>query len=73
MWQARQIWNCHPDKERRMWGSDISLVVESKLSLHVGMDVLPSDGRLEHVLGALMFLKLYTGQKTLCSLEGGVE
>ena len=39
----------------------------------VTMDLLPSDGRLEHILWALMFLKLYTGQKTLCSLAGGVD
>ena len=39
----------------------------------VTMDLLPSDGRLEHFLWALMFLKLYTGRKTLCSLAGGVD
>ena len=31
----------------------------------VTMDLLPSDGRLEHLLCALMFLKLCTGQETL--------
>ena len=39
----------------------------------VTMDILPSDGRFEHLLWALMFLKLYTRQKTLCSLAGGVD
>ena len=41
--------------------------------MSVTMDHLPSDGRLEHFLWALMFLKLYTGQKTLCLLAGGVD
>ena len=42
------------------------------LSILVTMDLLPSDGRLEHLLWALLFLKLYTGQKTHCSF-GGVD
>ena len=39
----------------------------------VTMDLLPSDGRLQHLLWALMLLELYTGQKTLFSLAGGVD
>ena len=39
----------------------------------VTMSLLPSDDRLEHLLWVLMFLKLYAGQKPLCSLAGGVD
>jgi hypothetical protein len=36
-------------------------------------DVVPYGGKIEHLLWALMFLKLYSKQASLCSLAGGVD
>ena len=35
--------------------------------------LLPEAGRVEHMLWALMYLKVYGRQKTMCTLAGGVN
>ena len=34
-------------------------------------DLVPAGGTFEHSLWTLMFMKIYGGQKPLCSLAGG--
>ena len=35
--------------------------------------LLPEDGRIQHMLWALMFLKIYSSVRSLCALAGGVD
>ena len=36
-------------------------------------DLMPAGGTFEHLLWTLMFMKIYGGQKALCSLAGGIN
>ena len=36
-------------------------------------DLLPEGGRVEHMLWALMWLKVHGRQRTMCTLAGGVD
>ena len=36
-------------------------------------DLMPAGGTFEHLLWTLMFIKIYGGQKPLCSLAGGIN
>ena len=79
LWRARQIWSRDPDKERAESSEEGDF--RSFFGCLVGVfltcwgmldktDLLPQGGRLEHLLWALMFMKLYSGQKALCALAG---
>ena len=35
--------------------------------------LLPDGGTIDHLLWTLLFLKMYSNQKALCSLAGGVD
>ena len=79
---ARKIWG--RDKEntraiatedrdfREMFGcgAQTACILWQLLSSHC---VLPIDGRMEHYLWTLMFLKIYAKERTLCTLAGGVD
>ena len=79
MWRARQIWKRNPDKERAFSSEDgdfraffgcsvgVFLTIWNML---ITTDLLPCNGQLEHLLWALMFMKLYSGQQALCALAG---
>lgn len=77
--KARVIWSRDPDKERSTGVEDDDfrayfgcgvLVCLSLWSLLVRMDLVPPGGTMEHLLWTLMFMKIYTGHKILCSLAG---
>ena len=36
-------------------------------------DLMPAGVTFEHLLWTLMFMKIYGGQKPLCSLAGGID
>lgn len=79
LWRARQIWSRDPDKERAQSSEDEDFraffgccagTFLTAWSMLIKTDTLPVDGRLEHLLWTLMFMKLYCGQKALCALAG---
>lgn len=82
MVRARAIWGRDPDKERSFrtediqfreffgCGANVFLVLWDLLDTN---DLIPEDGTMEHLLWTLMFCKLYTTQKALCALAGGVD
>ena len=82
MWRARQIWSRDAEKQRAFASEDADFraffgcrveVFLTLWSMLVTTDLLPDGGQLEHLLWTLMFMKLYSGQKALCSLAGGVD
>ena len=36
-------------------------------------DLMPAGGSFEHLLWTLMLMRIYSGQKPLCSLAGGID
>ena len=80
--KAREIWGRDPNKARSLGTKDLEfrsffgcgpLVFLSLWSMLITTDLLPPDGTIVHLLWTLMFLKMYSTQKTLCSLAGGVN
>ena len=79
---ARTMWRRDPKKERSTNTEDrdfreffgcslfVSGVVWETL---VKNDEIPHNGCLNHLLWALMFMKVYGKERTLCSLAGGVD
>lgn len=79
---AREIWRQDRDCKRALSSKDrnfcesfgCSLIVcHSLWILLVKTDYLPANGKLNHLLWALMFLKIYGTEKIMCSLAGGVD
>ena len=78
---ARGIWNKEGKKAKSAMTEDrdfhecfgCGLHVTSELwDLLVKENVLPESGCYYHLLWALMLLKIYGKEKTLCTLAGGV-
>ena len=76
---ARILWNRNPEKVRSTQTEDVEfratfgchvLIVRSIYKLLYSEDLLPEGGKLEHLLWALMFLKIYAGFKDLASRAG---
>lgn len=79
---ARDIWRRDRYRERAFSSEDREFrenfgcsvrVCHSLWNLLKKTDNLPSNGRLEHFLWALMFLKIYGTEKVMCSRAGGVD
>ena len=49
------------------------LVASTLWDLLVKENVLPENGRYNHLLWTLMLMKIYGKEKTLCTLAGGVD
>ena len=79
---ARRIWQRDPYKQRAVSSEDDDfrsffgcgpIVFLSLWNLLAISNAVPDGGTIEHLLWTLMFLKLYSGQKALCALAGGVD
>ena len=79
---ARCIWHRDPNRKRATQTEDTEfratfgcgiLVFLSLWSTLEMADLLPDGGTIDHLLWTLLFLKMYSNQKALCSLAGGVD
>lgn len=79
---ARNIWSRDRDKVRSTQSEDRdfrehfgcgALVAHSIWELLLEHSLLPPGGCLFHLLWALMFMKVYGKESTMCSLAGGVD
>ena len=82
LWHARCIWHRDPNRKRATQTEDTEfratfgcgiLVFLSLWSTLETADLLPDGGTIDHLLWTLLFLKMYSNQKALCSLAGGVD
>ena len=79
---ARDIWNKESKKVKSTMTEDRDFREFFGCGLHVASELwdllvrekeLPENGCHCHLLWALMFLKIYGKEKTLCTLAGGVD
>ena len=79
---ARDIWNKENKKEKSAMTEDRDFREFFGCGLHVASELwdllvkeneLPKNGCHHHLLWALMLLKIYGKEKTLCTLAGGVD
>ena len=79
---ARRVWNRDPGKVRayhtedrefhELFGCAASTACNT-WELLIKHDLIPEKGNLEHFLWALMQLKVYGKERTMCVLAGGVD
>ena len=79
---ARRMWNRDPEKVRayhtedrefrELFGCSASTACNA-WELLIKHDLIPEKGNLEHFLWALMQLKVYGKERTMCALAGGVD
>lgn len=82
LFHAREIWKRNPYKQRafstedREFREHFGCSIDVCLSLWNSMEetgYLPPNGRLEHLLWGLMFLKIYGTERVMCSMAGGPD
>ena len=77
IWRRQDLNRAHSaateDRDyREMFGCsvEVTMIAWDYLSMH---GLLPEAGRVEHMLWALMWMKVYGHRKTMCTLAGGVD